>query len=756
DPPAVTVMFLDGTKAVDLPFSHQFSDPCVTPALAPDGRLLAFSARVGNQSKLFTWRLDETNAVVGEPQRITSTLTDLSEKFPVWSPDGKHLAFLATDRASKTTLRVVNADGSGMVSLTPVTYFASPAWSPDSQMLLFVDQSADKPGVFNIPATGGKALPIRPESKVVAAVFSPDGKQIAALIQQDNGMTDLYIIPLFGAGGQAVVKNIVGGRSLCWRTPETIVFNAVRVGAQSGKAFWLVSATGEGLRGIPGYADPKEVAYFSVQQCDLTPYVPSVVDPTQRPGGGTLAQGDKPIEPEDLTEMLAAHAVTILGPGDDATVHGSLPIQIIARKTVASVALYISGQFTYATATPRHDDSVPRITYTWNTQALRDIDPDAGLPATYQEALRYPDGTYTLCAQALDESNKLIDQHIISVTLRNDLATDTPRGPASAWRYRFAEDQPADVYRIHGEATLLGAKPQEARDLNGTLDAAFRRTFVKTLPNDSAGFRTEVRGPRDRAALSYGQYQANLPEFTAFGAYAQTGLGEIVVAAQKGEQTYLPLAQLAVPFPETSLNLGNRWDMPMWVVADLFDREASLVNASHRLEGYEQMEGRRTLRIRSEYRLDTALVLHTAPSMTVPNVRGTRTALFTRLRTQPGMPGLGLPSLPGMQAPPAMGATKDDMAAEIRVKQAVGLRYAWFDPETCKLVRVEDFVLYGIPAENLSSAMAEKNTAHAQSTPTINTLPDDIIIEPKADALRWYLVHYLYTIRPDVLTPTKE
>src|SRR5688572_5154761 len=52
----------------------------------------------------------------------------LNERGPVWSPDGTRIAFdLNSD------VHVMNADGSGVINLTPGTFSAdtSPTWSPD-------------------------------------------------------------------------------------------------------------------------------------------------------------------------------------------------------------------------------------------------------------------------------------------------------------------------------------------------------------------------------------------------------------------------------------------------------------------------------------------------------------------------------------------------------------------------------------------------------------------------------------------------
>lgn len=72
------------------------------------------------------------------------------ESQPVYSPDGKRLAFIS-DRSGSENLWIANADGSALVQLSKDEdrSFASPAWSPDGQYV-YVARSVPSYGLYEI------------------------------------------------------------------------------------------------------------------------------------------------------------------------------------------------------------------------------------------------------------------------------------------------------------------------------------------------------------------------------------------------------------------------------------------------------------------------------------------------------------------------------------------------------------------------------------------------------------------------------
>jgi hypothetical protein len=394
-----------------------------------------------------------------------------------------------------------------------------------------------------------------------------------------------------------------------------------------------------------------------------------------------------------------------------------------------------------------------------------------------------------VCAQGFDQGDKLVDQHIITLNVANLLPNTIVPGGTTALEYKFSEDNPDEYFRVHADGLVLSdavqqqpqqpllqgqpmpipqpqqGQPQQPQlqqgqlpELSATLDVAFKRSFVEASQNNMFGFMTEIRPLSGRYPLVYGQNQASLPEFYAKGAYALNKYGDLSVVPINGDKAYLPLAQLMVPLKNTAAKVGDTWTKPMSVVTDLFDREATTVNAVHSLDGFEWINGKQTARIRSDYRVNSDFDLRNTPATTVPATRGTRSAAIKnalKAGQDPNMPPTMGGQAPGVAMPtPDMSA---GLAApmETTAKKIEGVRYSWYDLTDHKLVRVEDMILHTIPIDVTPPEVLDPFAAVPGDAPGI-TIDDARRArqqqqgqKPKRQYINvWYLVHYQYTAFP--------
>jgi Tol biopolymer transport system component len=107
-------------------------------------------------------------------------------KAPVWSPDGKQIAFLSSRKGTYYPY-VMNADGSSQQCLSPIEAIDRLNWSPSGTQIAFVGlgKSADKDKnwdweiyVIDIDGSNLKRLTYN-DVDDRAPAWSPDGKQIA-------------------------------------------------------------------------------------------------------------------------------------------------------------------------------------------------------------------------------------------------------------------------------------------------------------------------------------------------------------------------------------------------------------------------------------------------------------------------------------------------------------------------------------------------------------------------------------------------
>ena len=212
-----------------------------TPRVSPDGRKLALSIAKGTEQNI--WIYDLRRATMSR-----LTFGRGPDTFPVWFPDGVHVAYRSATESAIGSIYVARADGSG----TPqqlVDSVATPRPYSISQdgSLIFYDQalSLENWDIWVAPlemrgAGGPQAGEPKPFlqtqfSESFPAV-SPDGRWVA-YVSNESGRDQIYVRPYPGPGGKWLVS---GGNYPVWSPNGRELFYSV------GRRIMAVSYSADG------------------------------------------------------------------------------------------------------------------------------------------------------------------------------------------------------------------------------------------------------------------------------------------------------------------------------------------------------------------------------------------------------------------------------------------------------------------------------------------------------------------------------
>jgi tricorn protease len=155
--------------------------------ISPDGKRVVLGAR----GDIFT-----VPAKNGNTRNLTAT-PGVHEQNPIWSPDGKWIAYMS-DGSGTEELVIVPQDGSGpaiQVTTGGDTYKYQAVWSPDSKKLLW----SDKLLRLNYVDTSSKQIKIVDQAKIweiTDYAWSPDSQWIAYARPEVDSQGKVYIYSL--------------------------------------------------------------------------------------------------------------------------------------------------------------------------------------------------------------------------------------------------------------------------------------------------------------------------------------------------------------------------------------------------------------------------------------------------------------------------------------------------------------------------------------------------------------------------------
>jgi serine/threonine-protein kinase len=210
------------------------------PRVSPDGKRIAFEVEGVNH-----------DFYIYDPERDVTTkmTTDGVSHAPVWTPDGRHLAYRSW-KAGTMTMWWMPADRSAPEErLTTVGARQSlVSFSPDGRYATFNQMETDgtMTNLWMLPLTGNRQPQpfVRTEFNEAAGKFSPDGKWVA-YCTNESGRPEVFVQPWPGPGPKIQISSEGGddpiwsrdGRELFYRNGDKMMVVEVSLagGFQAGK-----------------------------------------------------------------------------------------------------------------------------------------------------------------------------------------------------------------------------------------------------------------------------------------------------------------------------------------------------------------------------------------------------------------------------------------------------------------------------------------------------------------------------------------
>ena len=172
--------------------------------IAPQGDRIALQIDTGEND---VWVLDLARGV-----RTRLTFGPVANTFPVWSPDGKWIAYTSARNGVFKLFRKLS-DGSGAEELLLTTdqqQIIADSWSRDGKYVIYSRHPAESWQIWALPLDGE-----RKPSLVIPrgnqGELSPDGHWLA-YASDESGVVEVYVVPFGGGQGKWQVSANGGAR----------------------------------------------------------------------------------------------------------------------------------------------------------------------------------------------------------------------------------------------------------------------------------------------------------------------------------------------------------------------------------------------------------------------------------------------------------------------------------------------------------------------------------------------------------------
>lgn len=220
---------------------------------SPDSRYLASEVIDGETSRILI-----ADTVTGGARLATPDV--VIAHCPLWSPDGKQIAFTVETRLQGRTLAVLGVDGSGMriVSgdLHGFQVDKPDTWSPDGAWIYFgavrSDAGQTSGRIYRGDVASGVSLQLSPDTVFAnTPASSPDGTQVAYTVANGSGSFDLYVANSDGSKPRLLLARALNDG---WSPDGRFVLTRWTPAGQPG-GLVTISPDGGEIRAV-GFVDP--------------------------------------------------------------------------------------------------------------------------------------------------------------------------------------------------------------------------------------------------------------------------------------------------------------------------------------------------------------------------------------------------------------------------------------------------------------------------------------------------------------------
>ena len=228
------------------------------PVWSPDGRWIAFHrVEEGKPSRIFKIRPDGTDLTL-----LSLDPSAGEDGYPAWSPNGKHIAFhRSNDSTGLDALFVMRADGTHVREIpgTGHAYFHGlgiARYSPDGTRLVFGGKTKQGWAAFTIRLDGTHTTRVTPWALGAGPYdWSPDGRWL--LIESHGASSwqrNVFLVHPNGTGLHAVTHTYTGGE-VNWGglsfSPDGTMIAAAHTGVGGvNPDIWVMRLDGSGLRDL--------------------------------------------------------------------------------------------------------------------------------------------------------------------------------------------------------------------------------------------------------------------------------------------------------------------------------------------------------------------------------------------------------------------------------------------------------------------------------------------------------------------------